>query len=451
MSAAPLVLALGYSLFGGPSVKVGMGIIPTGQCQGWMRQTDLWSVPGYTLLQGRPWAIVLPAFLVWLLVKRRAVGWTTVALLTPLLLAEPALFAYDVARWGRTCVELWYTFGAGEVFWQVYDLLPLALVLAATYRPGPVVVRTAAALAVTVPLFAAAGDRGAPVPLSSPEACKDAANLFRRDDDISARSVENMPERERKLAYLCAMRDYNSLYPGSPPRRAFPDQPSDAILLDDGRRACDGERRTRIRPARQPSLQVYVYLCPKVAAAQQAEMQRAQAKATAESERVEAKIEAFCERKVPDADVRPVREYTRVLWGGLMRAYSVGELAEGSPYDEGVPDELVVADGGAALVTTDTEDRVCLTVRAYRREPPPALGGWDHVVEVGFDSPDGKTTIEQIDSPPGFPAVTAAGDGHYRLRLHVSGRDEADSWPYPAERHLLVVFPGRSEKTEVLK
>ncbi|MEV5831081.1 hypothetical protein AB0L25_36500 [Spirillospora sp. NPDC052242] len=449
MSAAPLVLTAGYSLFGGESAGVAIAFIGSYECWGWMHRSDLWSVPGYTLLRHSPWAIVLPAFVVWLVTRRRAVGWTAVALLAPVLLAEPALFGYDVTRWGQTCVERWYPFGAGQVFWQVYGLVPLALVLAATYRPGTNVARTAAALLVTAPLLTATGDRDRPVPLSSPEACKRAEQPFRSPDEVRVQAVADMPERERKLAYLCAMRDYNTRFPGSKPLSTSTDGRSDTFLLNEGRRAC--EEQVPSHYTWQPALQQYVYLCPDVAAVRLQKQKRAQVKAAEEYEREQAKVEAFCERKTPDAEIRPVREYTDVLMGGLMRAYHLGEFPDGTSYDGSMPDELVVSEGGMATVTTGTEDGVCLTVRAYRAEPPPDLDGWERVVEVGFDSPDGRTVITQPDGPPGLPPVTVAGPGRYRLRLHVSGRGEPDSWPLPAQRHLLVVYPGESRKTEVLK
>lgn len=451
VSAAPLVLTAGHSLFGGESTAVGIGFIGNDNCQGWLHQSDLWSVPGYGFLRYSPWAVVLPAFVVWLLVRRRAVGWTAVALLAPALLAEPALFGYDVARRGGTCVEMWYPFGAGQVFWQVYGLVPLALVLAATYRPGTNTARTAAALLVTAPLLAAAGDRDRPVPLSGPDACKRAARPFRGSEEVPTQAVAGMTERERKLAYLCAVRGYSTLYPGSELPQSSADERSDTVLLDLGRRACEGEQRMPRPTVPQPTLQEYVYLCPEVAAVHLKERKRVQAKASEEYERELARVEAFCERETPDANVRPVREYTDVLMGGLMRAYHLGEFPDESSYDGSIPDELVVSEGGMATVTTGTEDRVCLTVRAYRQAPPPDLDGWERVVEVGFDSPDGRTAITQMDGPPDLPPVTVAGPGRYRLRLHVSGRDEPDSWPLPAQRHLLVVYPGESRKTKVLK
>ncbi|QFG22391.1 hypothetical protein [Actinomadura sp. WMMB 499] len=457
VSAAPLVLMLGYVLFG-PSggQKLGFGItgmVALGQCQGWQQQGHLWSLPGYGFFPQHPWAIVLPAFVMWLVVRRRAVGWAAIALLTPYLLIEPLLFGYDVARWGSTCAELWYPLqlGTRQIFWQVYDLVPLVLILAATHRPGRATVRTAAALLVTTPLFAVAGDRDAPVPLSSPEACRNIDWTSEAGNEISVRAVAGMSERERKLTYLCRVRGFSMRHPESRILRFTGGQPSDAILLDEGRRACDGERRIPPQGIRMPSFREYVYLCPKVAVAHQREAERARAKADAEYERRRAKVKAFCEQQAPEANARPVREFTDVLSGDLMRAYHVGELPEGAG-SEGFPtDDLVITQDGTATVTTDTEDRICLTVRAYRREPPPDLDGWDRVVEVGLASPDGRTTIMQMGSPSGFPALTAAGQGRYRLRVHVTGRDLPDSWVHPAQRHLLVVFPGSSEKREVLK
>ena len=58
-----------------------------------------------------------------------------------------------------------------------------------------------------------------------------------------------------------------------------------------------------------------------------------------------------------------------------------------------------------------------------------------------------------MDGPPRLPAVTAAGPGSYRLRVYVSGHNKPETYfpEMPAERHLLVVYPGNSKKHKVFK
>jgi hypothetical protein len=104
-------------------------------------------------------------------------------------------------------------------------------------------------------------------------------------------------------------------------------------------------------------------------------------------------------------------------------------------------------------VLTGTEGDLCLTVRAYRKAPPPDLKGWERVVEVGFDSPDGKTEITSPWDSVELPPITAAGPGPYRLRLHVRGHGAPETFypEMPAEHQLLVVYPGESKKQKDLK
>lgn len=142
---------------------------------------------------------------------------------------------------------------------------------------------------------------------------------------------------------------------------------------------------------------------------------------------------------------------TEVFYGGETGGYVVG-IGAGS-FDAALADGLVAAAGGTATVITGTQGNLCLTVRAYWKAPPLALKGWDQVVEVGFDSADGRTRVGSMWRPPELPVVTVAGPGPYRLRVHVSGRDEPETFlpEMPVERHLLVVFPGASKKRKHFK
>ncbi|TDC68665.1 hypothetical protein E1200_11045 [Actinomadura sp. GC306] len=108
VSLLPAAVGVAASLLGVNSQGYGRGfILSPGQCGGWWHQADVLNFPGYGYLSAKPYLVIVPAFLVWLVTGRRAVGWAVVAILVPVALAEPALLGYDVARWGRTCLHLW--------------------------------------------------------------------------------------------------------------------------------------------------------------------------------------------------------------------------------------------------------------------------------------------------------------------------------------------------------
>ncbi|WP_344907620.1 hypothetical protein, partial [Actinomadura meridiana] len=81
------------------------------------------------------------------------------------------------------------------------------------------------------------------------------------------------------------------------------------------------------------------------------------------------------------------------------------------------------------------------------------LKGWERVVEVGFDSAEGKTQITSPWDSVELPSITVAGPGPYRLRIHVRGQGAPETFypEMPAEHQLLVVYPGKSKKQKELK
>ncbi|TDC68664.1 hypothetical protein E1200_11040 [Actinomadura sp. GC306] len=297
-----------------------------------------------------------------------------------------------------------------------------------------------------------AGDQEPPrVVMESPDDCRNVQPALSQNSRTLVPAMERLSEQERRLAYLCSVRGY----PEKELFRRYPapkDPLSDAVLLDQGRRACRGEKppspiELGRRGVHWPSLEEMAYLCPRTAARWLGEQERERAARRAEYEREQARARAYCERTVSPGS-EPVKEGTELASGGESGSYLVGDVGGAAPTDG-----LVEAAGGSATVSTGTQGDFCLTVRAYRKRPPLALKGWDRVVEVGIESPDGRLRVGSDTGPMALPAVTVSGPGSYRLRVYVRGRDEPEtiSPELPAERHLLVVFPGRSKERKVFK
>ncbi|WP_153531413.1 hypothetical protein [Actinomadura macrotermitis] len=411
-------------------------------CEGLRLQMTLWMLPGYNLLKGMPFLVVVPAFVLWLATKRRAVGWTAVALLGTVAAAEPLLFGYDVARWGQICVQGWVPLNGRQFIWWAYNLLPVVLILAATYRPGTRMIRCVSATLATGLLILTSADQGRPqIKVTSRSDCQKARYAAPGEHETFIQAVSKLSQQERVLAYLCTRRGY-------PQETAFKDKEiADGDLLNQGKRACSGKPELR-----GPSPGEIAYLCPEAAAAQSPILKRSEAERKAENDREEAKTNAQCRRGVPPGP-RPVRQATQAIFGGESGSYSLGMPEDSAPFNAALKDGLIAVVNGVVTVITGTQGSLCLTVRAYRTAPPPDLKGWDRVVEVGFDSPDGRSELASMDMPLTLPVVTAAGPGPYRLRLYVRGRGEPEtSFPEPpAEHHLIEVFPGKSKKLKLWK
>ncbi|QKW37646.1 hypothetical protein HUT06_29555 [Actinomadura sp. NAK00032] len=445
-----------YALLGQSQKRYAFGVgLPLGQCTAWLHQTDVTQVPGFLKVSAEPYLVVVPAFLLWLVTKRRAAGWVALAILAPVLLAHPLMFGYDVARWGQACTDLWLTPWPGrQIAWWTGRLVLVALLLAAVYRPGRRMVRAVSGVLVAGLVLGAAGDQRAPQPvMAGPQDCPRAPFPAPQGSETLVRMVKSMSERERYLAYLCSVR-------GRPPYPSWnspaPKDPlSDGVLLDMGRRACLGEKPTPQTDLGRhgvhwPSVHEMAYLCPRRAATQLREQERKSAAMDARYDRERAQTRAYCKRAVPKGP-KPVAQATDVMSGGESGSYFFGSA--GDSFDAALKNGLVASDGRSVTVITGTQGPLCMTVRAYRKAPPLALKGWDQVAEVGFDSPDGRSTVGSMSGPSDFPAVTAAGPGPYRVRVYVRGRGEPEAFfpEMPAEEHLLVVFPGKSKKPKSYK
>ncbi|GAA2152235.1 hypothetical protein [Actinomadura napierensis] len=455
ITAEPTVRGVVISLLG---VKRGaqgyLSVIASDACQGWSHQSELWSVPGYWLLHGLPILVVLPAFLLWLMVRRRFVGWATAAVLAFVTLAEPALYGYDVARWGEQCVGLWLPMGGwGAVRWA-YGAVPLVLILVSTYRPGPRMPRLVCGTLVAGLVLCAAADQETPPRYAASGAdCRHAERADMSGKVPFTQVMAKLSQREREIAFLCSVRGYTLGYGGGSPHG---DLLTDSEQIEIGRRACRGESLWSAGMPRgiiPPAIQQMAYLCPETADERRVAQERSTAALHAQYKQNVAKALATCRRGIP-AGFHPVRQATRVIDGGESSSYLVGdEGSSGKSLGAAVHDGLVASGDGEATVITGTESRLCVTVRAYKKAPPLALKGWERVAEVGFDSAKGHALLTAMDGPLPFPAVTVAGPGHYRLRVYVRGRRAPETLmdEPPNERHLLVVFPGKGMKPKTYK
>ncbi|MBO2457774.1 hypothetical protein [Actinomadura violacea] len=457
ITAEPGLEKAGTSLLGPATSRLsfGVGLTSIGACQGFWHQIRLWSFPGYRLLHTWPILVVLPAFLLWLLVRRRAIGWAAALLLGAVTLPEPVLYGYDVARWGTQCTRMWLPFGGWEVARWIFAAVPVLLILASTCRPGRRTVRLVGGTVAAGLLLSVAADRELPRRYgTSEDECRRVKYAAASERTSFTAAMASLSRHERQIAFLCSRRGFLMGYSGGPMRH---DSLSDAEQIEAGRRACRGEEpmTNGVRPGIAPvSLQDMAYLCPGKADERQAAQQRSLAALHTRYQRERAKAEAFCRRGVPKG-FGPVRQATHVIDGDESGSYTVEDEGDGlgASFDPAIKEGLIASAGHGATVIAGTEGPLCLTVRVYRKAPPLAPRGWDRVEEVGVDNPRGRARLMSMDGLLPFPAVNAAGPGRYRIRIYVRGRNapEATMDEPPREHHLLVVFPGKAEKPKVYK
>ncbi|RFS82839.1 hypothetical protein D0T12_25805 [Actinomadura spongiicola] len=423
--------------------------ISIGSCEGFEQWTmHIALQPWYRRLIDMPYLIVIPAFLIWMVTRWRAVGWVAAGTLGPVMACELVLLGYDVARSDGACADLWLSpFIGMQITGWTYGLAPVLLILASTYRPGRRAIRTVAATTVITLILGVAGDMPRPrTVLATPDDCRQAIRAPQIDLEALRSEVGNLSAHQRRLAFICSSRAFpgGHFVPGG--------SPSDAVLLNVGRRACQGDEQPPDRElarlgVRSPSLDQLVYLCPEKVIPQLRKLEQERAQRDAEYRREQAKAKAYCKRNLPKGP-RPVRQVTELGHGGESGSYFIGTGDDGPSFDKVIDDGLIAAVGGTVTVLTGTEGNLCLTVRVYRKAPPLTLKGWEKVVEVGFDSPDGKTTVGSYSGETDLPPLTASGPGPYRLRLHVRGHGAPEAFfpEMPAEHHLIVVYPGKSKK-----
>jgi hypothetical protein len=116
---------------------------------------------------------------------------------------------------------------------------------------------------------------------------------------------------------------------------------------------------------------------------------------------------------------------------------------------------LVSVDDGWLHVHTRVDGgEVHVTAEVYESEPPFDLAGWEDVAEASVPAPDGCLTLDgvTIGAPDGYPPLSPAGPGDYRVRVHARGRD-VPPWQTPesiTEFYLLQVWPSTPAPPRVL-
>jgi hypothetical protein len=86
------------------------------------------------------------------------------------------------------------------------------------------------------------------------------------------------------------------------------------------------------------------------------------------------------------------------------------------------------------------------------------LAAWDDIAEFSLYAPHGALTVEQLeygpfDARPKLPLLSPHGPGHYRLRIHTSGRDHHYDQviDQSGERFHIIAWPAPPAATLVIK
>lgn len=111
-------------------------------------------------------------------------------------------------------------------------------------------------------------------------------------------------------------------------------------------------------------------------------------------------------------------------------------------------DGLIAATAGLAIVRTGTQSGpVAVRIAVAGAVPGLDADGWDEVAEVSLsavpDSP-GLSVISDGTGPDELAALTPAGAGSYRVRVHARGRDARAAGVVvgaPVEEHLIQMWP----------
>ncbi|MEU6796086.1 hypothetical protein ABZ907_30715 [Nonomuraea wenchangensis] len=382
---------------------------------------------------GAPAVLVLAA-VAWR--TRTTVRVTAVALLGCAALVTVSALTLPPARLGGTGPDLVAGVPPGpdpaalSPLWHAAALTAAALLLLLALREGSprrhgLLAATAAALALC---FLPAADL-APGKVTTAEDCARAPGTGER-------------------AYLCAIR-VNAVLDvaaGTP----------DHVLLARGRRLCalharqDPAELARLRteegvdPERLPW--VVDDICPSahaaVVAAETAE-ELDYEQSLAEERR---KCDAAPRHRPLVAPAKAVR-VTEPQWpdGSLSLLEAAGDSFD--PLSQGVfakalANGLVAGGRGHLVILTHSDVHACVTLETYARRPPVETAGWEHVVEVGYDSPAGDLRLRDDLSGIVLPDLSLRGrPGHYRVRVHFAWLPW-NGGRYGTQRLLVMAYPG---------
>lgn len=399
-----------------------------------------------------------PALLVLAVVLRRTLRLVRVTVLTLVLLAAAgAVSALTVAadlRWEFFPDELplfpdslFVTGEQGELsfgispLWYSAALLASALLLQLLYGAPPGlrmrrhVLTTAIAAAVVLGFL--------PVSDQARGRVTTAADCAPPEPWTGEERVLTPEER-----YVCRIRER-----GTP--LDFPDTTPDQIILAQGRRLCGVYTRDDPRELAREGLQretltpVLADICPSAAAtlrAAQEDLDREVAEWKADAQRM-CDSQPRHRPRIKPAGRTVIKEPQRTDYG-VMEATEHTEDYDPSSMDllhKAQENGLVAARPGHLIVLTHSDFDVCVTVETYPRRPPVETKGWDHVVEVGYDSPTGAIELSDPMSGTPLPDLSLDGrKGHYRIRVHYDWFTWKGERPY-GQRLLIMAYPGRGD------
>ncbi|WP_431915132.1 hypothetical protein [Nonomuraea jabiensis] len=342
------------------------------------------------------------------------------------------------------CVDPWSSAG----FMDLYVLAPPILVLLAvrphrraSVRRGRLVRTAAVVLTVTATLLVAVGS--VPPGKVSADSELDCAGF-------GGGTVEGLRKEEKD--FLCRVRGYG-FFPGEGIEEW--NETSDRIVLAQGHHLCGLADRhggdigaPAVRDAPHASLRrALASLCPSVASRQAAEEKRRQGEGAAY---VAGKERACARHRTHRPGIKPVRQRRATMFTEFWTIAGWEDGYEGRAPD--LVEDLVGSEPGAlAIWAADEIGHACVTVESYTRRPPLETRGWTEVVEVGYESPKGSLTLSDGDGRR-IRGLTAAGPGHYRVRVHLRGREQVSQVldpPDGAVELLIMVFPGERKEPVV--
>lgn len=269
----------------------------------------------------------------------------------------------------------------------------------------------------------------------------------------SGEATVRWPTQEEKQ-FLCAIRGYqssaNGFRPEDPGYTRWA-RVADRDVLRLGRELC--VRATTngglLLDSDGPSPGALRWICPAVGQALETEEQERQE----ENDAYEAKAQKACDahpRHRPR--IKPVKQVRATLWTEFWTIDAWEEGREGE--DPGQVDDLVGGGPGALTIwAADEIGHACVTGESYTKAPPIETKGWEQVVEVPYESSDGKLVIMDGDGKE-LPDLITGGPGHYRVRVHQRGREEATQNPDVPEgtvELLIMVFPGKAGPAKTYK
>ncbi|MEV0588819.1 hypothetical protein [Nonomuraea sp. NPDC050310] len=262
-------------------------------------------------------------------------------------------------------------------------------------------------------------------------------------------SSEGPTELTADQKLVCALRQANLI--------KFPATTPDAEAVAHARWLCGLYTRNDARElaehglARDSLTHPIAPVCPPAAATAKA----AADESAREMQEWEADAQRMCDSR-PDHRplIRPATA-TRIRepqWTdyGIIEAYEETETGP-DPFEDGLLEKtqeegLVAALPGHLMISVHSDFELCVTVETYPRRPPVEVKGWDHVTEIGYESPGGQILLADAMGGEPYPDLALDGRaGHYRIRVHYDMFD----WPGEEEggqRLLIMAWPAKGDK-----